>query len=67
MAISVAVAIVQSRLDYCNSLLYDISTFNINKLQCVQNLAARLALNDWHSPSHVPSFETTLASCPFTH
>ena len=53
MAISVAVAIVQSRLDYCNSLLSDISTFNINKLQRVQNLAARLALNDWHSPSHV--------------
>ena len=53
MAISVAVAIVQSRLDYCNSLLYDISTFNISKLQRVQNLAARLALNDWHSPSHV--------------
>ena len=53
MAISVAVAIVQSLLDYCNSLLYDISTFNSNKLQRVQNLAARLALNDWHSPSHV--------------
>ena len=52
MAISVAVAIVQSRLDYCNSLLYDISTFIISKLQHVQNLAARLALNDWHSPSH---------------
>ena len=67
MAISVAVAIVQSRLDYCNSLLYDISTFNINKLQRVQNLAARLALNDWHSPSHVLGFETTLASCPLTH
>ena len=53
MTISVAVAIVQSRLDYCNSLLYDISTFNISKLQRVQNLAARLALNDWHFPSHV--------------
>ena len=53
MAISVAVAIVQSRLDYCNSLLYDISTFNTSKLQRVQNLAARLALNDWHSPSQV--------------
>ena len=53
MAISVAVAIVQSRLDYCNSLLYDISTFYINKLQRVQNLAARLAFNDWHSSSHV--------------
>ena len=53
MAISVAVAIVQSRLDYCNSLLFDISSFNVNKLQRVQNLAARLALNDWHSPSHI--------------
>ena len=53
MAISVAVAIVQSYLDYCNASLYDISTFNISKLQCVQNLAARLALNDWHSPSHI--------------
>ena len=52
MAISVAVAMVQSRLDYCNSLL-DISTFNISKLQHVQNLAARLAPNDWHSPSHI--------------
>ena len=52
MAISVAVAIVQSPLDYCNSPLYDISTFNISKLQHVQNLTARLALNDWHSPSH---------------
>ena len=52
VALRRAAAIVQSRLDYCNSLLYDISTFNINKLQRVQNLAARLALNDWHSPSH---------------
>ena len=51
MAISIAVAMVQSRLDYCNSLLYGISAFNINKLQRVQNLAAKIALNDWHSPS----------------
>ena len=46
-------ASVQFRLDYCNSSLYDISTFNICKLQCVQNPTARLALNDWHSPSHI--------------
>ena len=51
MAISIAVAMVQSRLDYCNSLLYGISAFNINKLQQVQNLAAKIALNDWHLPS----------------
>ena len=33
--------------------LYDISAFNISKLQHGQNLAARLALTDWHSPSHI--------------
>ena len=49
MAILIAVALVQSRLDYCNSLFFNMSCFNINKLQRVQNLAARLALNDWRS------------------
>ena len=43
-------ALVQSRLDYCNSLFFNMSCFNINKLQRIQNLAARLALNDWRSP-----------------
>ena len=50
MAKSIAVALVQSRLDYCNSLLFGISQFNLDKLQRVQNIAARLALNDWRSP-----------------
>ena len=50
MAKSIAVALVQSRLDYCNSLLFGVSQFNLDKLQRVQNLAARLALNDWRSP-----------------
>ena len=43
--------VVQSRLDYCNSLFFNMSCFNINKLQRVQNLAATLALNDWRSPT----------------
>ena len=51
MAILIAVALVQSRLDYCNSLFFNMSCFNINKLQRVQNLATRLALNDWRSPA----------------
>ena len=33
--------------DDCNSLLFGISAFNLKKLQRVQNLAARPALNYW--------------------
>ena len=32
MAKSIAVALVQSRLDYCNSLLFGVSQFNLDKL-----------------------------------
>ena len=35
-------SVVSSRLDYCNSLLYGVNTSVINKLQKVQNAAARL-------------------------
>ena len=44
MATSIAVTLVQSRLDYANSLLYRVSTRNIHKLQRCQNAAARLIL-----------------------
>jgi len=46
-----AVALVQSRLDYANSLLYRVSTRNIRKLQCSQNTAARLILQQSFTPS----------------
>uniref|UniRef100_G3Q475 Uncharacterized protein n=1 Tax=Gasterosteus aculeatus TaxID=69293 RepID=G3Q475_GASAC len=41
---------VSSRLDYCNSLLYGISNTSMNKLQLVQNAAARLLTHtkSWH-------------------
>lgn len=45
MAASVAVALVHSRLDYANSILYQTSASNIHKLQRVQNMAARLVIN----------------------
>ena len=39
-------AFVPSRLDYCNSLLYGLPATQLNKLQRVQNAAARLTCNN---------------------
>lgn len=39
---SIAVAMVSSRLDYCNSVLYGTSASNIQRLQRVQNSLARV-------------------------
>ena len=39
---SVACAIIGSRLDYCNSLYYGMSNNNFQRLQRVQNAAARI-------------------------
>jgi len=44
MTVSIAVTLVQSRLDYANSLLYHTSAYNINELQRVQNMAALLVI-----------------------
>ena len=41
---TVACAIVSSRLDYCNSLLHNISKKNIQKLQRIQNNLTRVEL-----------------------
>ena len=42
---SIACSMIDSRLDYCNGLLYGISASNINKLQRVQNSMARAITN----------------------
>ncbi len=42
LAVTVACGIVSSRLDYCNSLLYNSSAENIQKLQRAQNTLARV-------------------------
>ena len=43
-------AFISAHLDYCNSLLYSISTSLINRLQLVQNASARLLTHtkSWH-------------------
>ena len=46
---SVASAIVSSRLDYANSLLFGISSSNMLKLQRVQNSLARVVLATTHT------------------
>jgi len=43
--VNVVHAFVTSRIDYCNSLLYGISDYNINRLQRIQNSAARILTN----------------------
>lgn len=43
--IAIVQALISSRLDYCNSLLYGISNYLVRKLQRVQNCAARLIMN----------------------
>ena len=43
--LTVVHAFVSSRIDYCNSLLYGISDYNINRLQRIQNSAACIVTN----------------------
>ena len=56
MAMSIAVALIQSRLDYANSILYHTAASNITKLQRIQNTAAHLVL----PYSHLSANESTL-------
>ena len=44
-AVLAANALVSSRLDYCNSLFKRLSSFNMHKLQCIQNTLGRIVTN----------------------
>ena len=43
---------ITSRLDYCNSLMFDISKEHISQLQKCQNHAARV-ITKWHKYDHI--------------
>ncbi|KAK2172308.1 hypothetical protein NP493_970g00008 [Ridgeia piscesae] len=47
-------AIITSRLDYCNALLYGTSAINIARLQRIHNTAARLIMRSPRSDSAKP-------------
>ena len=51
---TLAASIVGSRLDYCNSLLYGVSQSNIDRLQRVQNVLARVVVQ---APSTISSMD----------
>jgi len=54
VAVSLSCAIVQTRLDYCNSLLYASSSQNITSLQRVQNNLARVVFRTHRRASAGP-------------
>ena len=41
---TLVMGLVTSHLDYCNSLPYGLPAIDLNKLQCVQNIASKLIL-----------------------
>ena len=65
-AILLANAMVSSRLDYCNSLLYGVSKSNIAKLQRVQNALCRIIFR-LDKMSHVTPFLKKLHWLPIQH
>ena len=50
-------ALVSSWLDYCSSLFRSLSKFNLRKLQCIQNSAARIVSNTSRYTSITPVFK----------
>ena len=46
-------AFISSRIDYCNSLLYGLPEYQLNKLQRVQNMCARLICNESNKYYHI--------------
>ena len=60
-------AFITSRLDYCNSILYGTTNKVLNKLQYVQNSAARLPTNTTCSSDHITPVLHDLHWLPVKH
>ena len=56
-------SLVISRLDYCNSLLYDIPKYQRDKLQRIQNTAARM-ITGARSSDHITPLLKSLRWLP---
>jgi len=67
MAASVASAVVLSRLDYSNSLLFGRSVSNTAKLQRIQNTAVQIVLNATTVPFPAVAPALALATCLFPY
>ena len=51
-------ALISCRLDYCNSLLYNVSTHKTNHLQRLQNQCARILTKSLHREHITPVFKS---------
>ena len=57
---------ISSRLDYCNSLLYGVSKYNVSKLQKIQNALCRIVFR-LDRTSHVTPFLQKLHWLPISY
>ena len=64
---SIACAIVNSRLDYANILLYGVSKANVLKLQRVQNTLARVVVRSWNPNTKTADLLKSLHWLPIHH
>jgi len=56
-ASTIVTSIVHSKLDYCNSLYYNLPEYQLNRLQLIQNSLARAVVRAPKS-SHIPSLRS---------
>jgi len=66
MAVTVANALVSSKLDYCNSLFRSLSCRDLKKLQCIQNSLARIITRTSRF-SHITPVLRSLHWLPIKH